>query len=329
MADAHNGWLEHPRHAGMDFFSVIMHGEDSFFAWRKNLNGEIVPVSRYGTYDRTETAIRWIEEQDDQPWFMWLSFILPHTPLHLPPAELLQSDYSDLGSTEDAGGNPVRYFYAMIEAMDTVIGRVLDSMDPAVRENTYVIFMGDNGTANVAVEPPFHSQRAKGTVYEGGVSVPLIVTGPGVEPGISEALVNSVDLFATILEMAGTSTAEAVPDDVALDSVSFLPLLRDPGAASLRDWVYADVFTGSFSGVADADYAIRNDRYKLIRRDGGYEFYDLGSDRFEANDLLNSYDQGVLESSMGRRASEQLVLLKAEAEALRISASSGGRYTVD
>ena len=62
-----------------------MHGEDSFFTWRKNLNGEVVRTTDYGAVDRTDTAIQWIREQGGEPWFMWLSFILPHTPLHLPP----------------------------------------------------------------------------------------------------------------------------------------------------------------------------------------------------------------------------------------------------
>jgi arylsulfatase A-like enzyme len=212
MADRDNGWLDHPRRAGIDFYSAIMHGEDSYFTWRKNLNGEVTRETRYGLLDRTDTAIDWIEEQGAQPWFMWLSYILPHNPLHLPPRDLLQSDYSDLSPTADTADNPIRYFHAMIEAMDTSIGRVLDSMAPEVRENTYVIFIGDNGTGGGSITEPFQSGRAKGTVYQGGVNVPLIVSGPGVVAGgISEALINSVDLYATMLEMAEADVAEAVP----------------------------------------------------------------------------------------------------------------------
>ena len=220
MADADNGWLDHPRRAGIDFYSAIMHGEDSYFTWRKNLNGEVVRTTDYGAIDHANTAIEWIREQGDEPWFMWLSFILPHTPLHLPPRELLQSDYSDLNPEADTRDSPIRYFHAMIEAMDTSIGRVLDSMDPEVRENTYVIFIGDNGTGGGSITAPFQSGRAKGTVYQGGVNVPLIVSGPGVVAGgVSEALINSADLYATILEMAETDVAEAVPAGVNQDSL--------------------------------------------------------------------------------------------------------------
>ena len=319
MADADNGWLEHPRRAGIDFYSVIMHGEDSFFTWRKNLNGEVVRTTDYGAVDRTDTAIQWIREQGDEPWFMWLSFILPHTPLHLPPRELLQSDYSDLSPTADTSENPLRYFHAMIEAMDTSISRVLASMTHEVRENTYVIFIGDNGTSSGSVAAPFQAGRAKGTVYQGGVNVPLIVSGPGVERGsVSAPLINSVDLFATILDMTGVDATEAVPQDIGQDSVSFFPYLAEPDAPSRRDWVYADVFPGSFAGIADADYTMRNDRYKLLRRQGAEEFYDLVEDPFEHRNLL--------EGPLSPEQQAQYRLLSEQIGALRASSASAGRY---
>jgi len=287
LADVNNGWLQHPARAGLDFYSVVMDGINSYFAWRKVVDGEVVGTTRYSATDRTDTAIAWLDEQGQQPWFMWLSFTLPHTPLHLPAAELLQSDYSDLAPSADPTENPVRYFHAMIEAMDTEIARVLDSLDSEVRENTYVIFIGDNGTDNGSIIEPFRRGHAKGTVYQGGVNTPLIVAGPGVERGrVSDALVNSTDLYATILEMAEVDLENVIPDRVTLDSVSFIPYLRDPELRSRREWVYADVFAGSFEGVADADYAMRNDRYKLLRHQGAEEFYDLAQDPYEHNNLL-------------------------------------------
>lgn len=321
MADAANGWLQHPWAAGIDYYSAVMHGEDSYFTWRKNLNGEIVRLTSYGAVDRADTAIDWIEKQGDEPWFMWLSFILPHTPLHLPPRELLQSDYSDLSPSADTEDDPIRYFHAMIEAMDTSIGRVLDSMSPEVRENTYVIFMGDNGTTNNSVAEPFERGRAKGTVYQGGVHVPLIVSGPGVaEGGVSEALVNSVDLFQTMLDMAEAQSVESetVPDRVNQDSVSFMPYLQNPDLASQRDWLYADVFSGSFQGVADADYAMRNHGYKLLRHQGVEEFYNLIDDPYEHNNLL----AGALTANQ----QAQYQLLKQQIRDLRVSEESEGSY---
>ena len=323
LADRNNGWLNHPRNAGIDFYSAIMHGEDSYFAWRKNLNGEIVPTTEHSAVDQTDTAIEWIAEQGEEPWFMWLSYILPHTPLHSPPTELLQSDFSDLSPTQDTSENPIRYFHAMIEAMDSEIGRVLDSMTADVRANTYVIFIGDNGTTNSSVVAPFTRGRAKGTVYQGGVNVPLIVSGPSVAAGaISEALVNSVDLFTTVLDMAEIDVDEVVPNAVTIDSVSIVPYLSDPTLPSIREWVYADVFSGSFLGVEDANYAIRNGRYKLIRRDGVIEFYDLLSDPYEHTNLFNPNPIGLVPPSGGidPHEREQLDRLQDQVDALRASA---------
>jgi arylsulfatase A-like enzyme len=322
MADINNGWLDHPGLSGMDYYSAIMHGGDSYFSWRKNLNGQVIRLTSYGAVDRADTAIDWIDQQGDDPWFMWLSFILPHTPLHLPPRELLQSDYSDLSPTADPTDDPVRYFHAMIEAMDTAIGRVLDSMSPEVRANTYVIFIGDNGTGSGTVTEPFRSGAAKGTVYQGGVNVPMIVSGPGVSEGeVSEALVNSVDLYATMLDMAGTDTNESVPSRVNQDSVSFFPYLANPELASTRDWVYADFFHGSFEGVADADYAMRNERYKLLRFRGVEEFYDLVEDPYEHANLLTG--------SLTANQQAQYQLLRNQIETLRASKASAGNYTFE
>jgi arylsulfatase A-like enzyme len=163
---------------------------------------------------------------------------------------------------------------------------MLDSLAPDVRDNTYVIFMGDNGTGNGSVTAPFQSGRAKGSVYQGGVSVPFIVTGPGVQRGaVSETLVNSSDLFVTIMEMAGIDPTQTIPTAVTHDSASFLATLSNP-TASPREWIYVDEFFGGFAGVETADYAMRNVQYKLLRFNGVEEFYDLAADPYEHDNLL-------------------------------------------
>ena len=113
---------------------------------------------------------------------------------------------------------------AMVEALDTELGRMFASMDPAVRERTVVLFMSDNGTPDYAVRWPHDSQRAKGSLYEGGVNVPLIVTGPvvGRRGSESHALVSALDFFPTVLELINV---EAPPDRI-IDGHSLLPLLE-------------------------------------------------------------------------------------------------------
>ena len=288
LADVPNGWIDHPNLVGFDHFSGLITGETaSFFSWIKVVNGEVTGTTGYTPVDKADNAIRWIEAQGDDPWFLWFAFNLPHVPMHLPPEETWQSDYSHLDSESIPEEMSDAYFAAMIEAMDTQIGRMLSSLDPDVRENTYVIFMGDNGTASANVSAPFRPGRAKGSIYEGGVNVPFIITGPGVARGaVSEVLVNSTDLFVTIMEMAGIDPAQSVPDEVTHDSESFLYALSNPDAPSGRDWLYADRFNGGLPGVESGDYAMRNQRYKLVRFRGEEELYDLREDPYEYVNLL-------------------------------------------
>jgi hypothetical protein len=248
--------------------------------------------------------------QIDNPWFLWFAFNLPHVPFHLPPEHTWQSDYSHIDPesvppqvTGDVA-EAYPYFSAMIEAMDTQIGRLLASLDPEVRDNTYVIFIGDNGSPKVSA--PFRSGHGKGTVYEGGIHVPMIVTGPGITGGgVSEALVNSADLFATIMEMAEIDPEDAIPEEVTHDSISFFPILSDPDAPTGREWLYADYFAGGVPGAADGDYAMRGDRYKLLRHRGTVEFYDLERDPYEHDNLL-SRELSVEEDAAYRSLGEQI-----------------------
>ena len=299
LADADNGWLDHPNRIGFDHFSGGITGAvESYFAWNKVVDGEVTGAVGYAPTDKVDDAIAWITAQGDNPWFMWFAFNLPHSPAHTPP------DDTPTGTSNND-------YAAMIETMDTQIGRLLASIEPEVLENTFLIFLGDNGTSNGNVTAPFQAGRAKGAVYQGGVNVPFIVTGPGVQRGaVSEALVNSADLFVTIMEMAGIDPAETIPADVTHDSVSFLATLSD-STASPRDWVYADEFFGGFAGVETADYAMRDTRYKLLRIDGVEEFYDLESDPYEHDNLLAG------ELSAGERAAYSM--LQAEVEKLRSS----------
>ena len=262
------------------------------------VDGEVTGATGYAPTDKVDDAIAWIGARGDRPWFMWMGFNLPHTPLHTPPDDARH-------------GNSNSQYGAMIEAMDTHIGRLLAAISPDVLENTYVLFLGDNGTQSGNVTAPFQNGRAKGTVYQGGVNVPFIVSGPGVPRGaVSEALVNSTDLFVTIMEMAGIDPAETIPADVTHDSVSFLDTLSDP-AASPRDWVYADEFFGGFEGVETADYAMRDERYKLMRFDGVEEFYDLQADPYEHENLLAGALSAEERAAYGK--------LQAEIEKLRSS----------
>jgi hypothetical protein len=129
-----------------------------------------------------------------------------------------------------------------VEALDTEIGRLLRGIEH-LRGETTVIFLGDNGTES-CVAPPAFTQRAKGTLYEGGVHVPFIVAGPLVEHRGTEcrALVNASDVFATVADVASVNL-DASLGPWHVDSTSVVPYLRNPDRSSVRRWAYAEYFS--------------------------------------------------------------------------------------
>ncbi len=253
LANDENGGLNHPLRVGFDHYAGNMNGGavESYYAWSKVVDGaDPFGKTVYATTDIIDDGIAWLSNRAEEPWLLWVAFNAPHTPIQLPPKDLLTSE-------EDLA-------------------------------NTYVIFLGDNGTENSVAMPPFDSGRSKGTVYQGGVNVPFIVTGPGLEGGQSNnEMANSVDVFATILELAGSDADSTRPEDVILDSVSMVPILS--GGSSLRDFNYADHFGTTRTGEAD-ERAIRTERYKLVQDFGQdtEELFDLVDDPYEHQDLLKS-----------------------------------------
>ncbi len=284
LSDLNNGNLEHPNRVGFDYFSGTIYGSPkSYFAWRHVENGVLSAANGYVDSRAVEDAKTWIGSQTDKPWFVWLGFTSPHTPAHLPPRDLLRSSARNLDPDAISQENTQPYFFAQIEAMDTLIGDLLQSMPQETIDNTYIIFVGDNGTAMWDQPPaPRDPRRVKMTVYEGGVAVPLFIAGPKVESGqVRRPLAHAVDLFATIIELAGGTVADAVPDNRVVDSVSMTPYLTGVDIESKRDWVITEI---TFSLVPAR--AIRNERYKLILQRDLEEFYDLENDPNELN-LLN------------------------------------------
>ncbi|MEM8709740.1 MAG: sulfatase-like hydrolase/transferase [Planctomycetota bacterium] len=272
----------HPNNSGFGRFAGSLRGGiPNYFQWRKTTDGQSGNVTTYATTDAADEAILAITTLPE-PWLTYVSFNAPHTPVHAPPPNLCPGSSCANSFCSGLPANPTEaeQVKAMTEAMDQEIGRVLavlESVDP----NALVIFMGDNGTTRAATEPPFVRNHAKGTTYEGGVNVPLIIKGPGVRQGETQALVSTTDLYATLAELARVRSA-------AEDSVSLVPVLRDP-SASVRYFVYAESFSdnGGTLPLNGHQRAVRGERYKLIRETGeADEFYDLQSDPFEANNLL-------------------------------------------
>ncbi len=277
----------HPNDTGFGSYAGSLHGKVSdYFNWTKVTNGLSSTSTNYVVTETVDDAISAMGGMQE-PWLLYVSLNAIHSPFHVPPSSLCPPPGSGCGPgggfCRSLGGSPsdTRMAKAMAEAMDTEIGRLLTAVDGA-DPDAYVVFLGDNGTPGQVSEAPFLGPHAKGSMYEGGVNVPLIVTGPSVVNAECDALVAAVDLFATFAELAGeTSTAE--------DSLSMVPYFTNP-SLSLRSTVYAESFAnGSSFPASNHEQALRGERFKLIRRyQGGIseEFYDLALDPFETTNLL-------------------------------------------
>lgn len=259
--------VQHPYQHGADYYMGFMEGfPDDYFSWQKTENNVTALANSYVTTTLTDRAISWTSQQT-KPWLLWLAHAAPHSPFHEPPTAM----YTIANATTDT-----RKYLAMVESIDYETNRLLSSMTTAERNNTLIIFIGDNGTPNNLLRD-YPSGHGKSTVYEGGVRVPFIIAGNGVSrAGVQEtALVHVADIYATILDIAGAEIAGGW-----YNSLSFKHLLTN-STKPTRDYNYAEV---ERNGVYS--WAIRNVQYKLIDLGTGIqEYYDLLADPLEENQL--------------------------------------------
>ncbi|MEM7200607.1 MAG: sulfatase-like hydrolase/transferase [Planctomycetota bacterium] len=254
--------------------------DPSYYSYEYVVNGSVSTSTTYNTTQIVDDAIAWLATAPE-PWVCYVAFNAPHSPYHAPPSQLHSYDLEGLDPTTD----PIPFYKAMIEAMDTELGRLLGALGPTTTR-TDVWFLGDNGTPDAVVEAPLRPARVKSSAYEGGVNVPLIVAGPSVgAPGRTEGgLAHVVDLFATLADTAGLPPC---PKWLACDGRSLRPYLQSSGGAPVRDAMVSERFIGldpNRNGFA----CIRGERFKLIRRypTGQEEYYDLSLDPMEQSDLL-------------------------------------------
>ncbi len=255
-------------------------GISDYFNWQKIKNGVASTNTNYATTEVVNNSISWITAQPTtQPFFLWMAFNAPHSPFHLPPAGLY-SDTTLSGTAADISANPKKYYKAMVQAMDHELGRLFDYLQSSGKwTNTDIVFIGDNG-ADPAINQG--SGSAKGSVYQKGISVPFIISGPTVvNPNrSSDALVSTVDLFATALELFGFSNWQSqIPSNKPVDSKSLIPILLNT-ATAVRPWAFTEVFKDT--PTSGDGKAMRNTEYKLIKFDDGTEkFFNLMTNPIE------------------------------------------------
>lgn len=275
-----HGWSYH---AGTLWYAFRPWGH--YTRWGRTVNGHTSTCRAYATTQAVDDALCWIRHQSS-PWFCCVSFNAAHKPFHAPPDHLHAYELRSLKPRKD----PAVHYRAAIQAMDTEMGRLLDGLADDLAATT-IIFTSDNGPPGQAVLPPQDPKRAKHTVYETGVNVPLIVSGPDVvQPGREvDGLVHTLDLFETCLDLAGIDPAARPRTLRSVDAVSLYPYLVDPDVVAIRSHVYTEVFPGHKPDKGSC--AIRDFRFKLVCHkglNGAHEFYDLQADPYERCNLLSS-----------------------------------------
>ncbi len=253
--------------------------------WTKITNGVSSTCTNYATTENVNNAIAYLNSQPStKPFYLQLAFNAPHTPYHLPPMNLIAPNTLS-GIQSDITANPVPYFQAMVEAMDTEIGRFFDYLISVGKwDNTDIIFIGDNGDDSLVAQ----TSPSKGSLYQGGVTVPFIVSGPDVvNPNrISDAMVNTADIFATVLEMFGDTNWQSQIPNTTVDSRSLMPILQNT-ATTTRPWAFSEVFRTT--PLASDGKSIRNADYKLLKFANGTEkFFNLTVNSGENNNLLQT-----------------------------------------
>lgn len=262
--------------AGQGFDTVVFpetigFGKDAYF------DGD----GRYLSDRLADETLAFIEAHRSRPFFVYLADHAVHAPFE-PKPDLLAKYTRKAAAAADERDDPA--YAATIHAVDENVGRIVAGLERlGLADDTYVIFTSDNG-GTARSTPPLHG--SKGQLYEGGIRVPLVVAGPRVarKGSTSDVPVASIDLYPTLLELAGAAT----PARQTLDGISWAAVMRGaaPPARQRLFWHFP-----CYVGKAPPSSAMREGDYKLIEffEDGGrFELYDLRADPGERRDLAVS-----------------------------------------
>lgn len=335
-----NGYLVDPLRQGFGYsagtYQNLFTSEgETWFNYEWVVNGESRYVkNRYLTTHTIDHALRWIRRQGRGPWYAYVALHAPHVPYAKPPANLYTTDYGMTADVCPIGDNNLgwRYERAMLEAADTEIGRLLDSIPAAILANTLVVLHSDNGTNFKYKNTPFlpvagddyeyhptlawyDQEHFKFTTYDSGVRVPCFAWGAGVvNPGrLVTGPIQSADMGPTFFEAFGLDVFDKVgvdwmikADGRLVDGRSFLKCLNTNTSITGRTMATSERFApdGPNAGTTAGDRMIANTRYKLrVWRDAfegplrTIEFYDRVVDPLEKVNLTPGNAIGSLDTT--------------------------------
>ncbi len=268
----HNGALDpryHPNARGFDEFAGFRGGWADYYRWRLDVNGSFTwSDGRYLTDVLTDEAVGFVRRHSGESFLLNVMYNAPHSPLQAP--EDITQSYQDMGLSRG-----VALTYAMIEVMDTGVGRILEELEcQGLADNTIFMFSCDNGPAfmlrydqvpeGVSVDTHRYNcgfNGAKGSSLEGGIRVPMVLRWPaGLPGGGAEVndLVHFTDWMPTLLAATGVERPAGPP----LDGNNVLPQLRGeaPWEQPRRFWQFND-----YLPIGPSNAAMRDGDWKLVR----------------------------------------------------------------
>jgi len=235
-------------------------------------NGKRINTKKYLTEELSDNAVKFIEDNSDNPFFLYLSYNAPHTPLQATTKDLERNKHIDIKKRQT--------YAAMVSSMDDGIGLILDKLEQKnIFENTIVFFFSDNGGVewyNFSDNGPLRG--IKGDFFEGGIRVPFAMQWPNkIEPGtIYDKPIIALDIFATV---ASAAKAEKYIKN-EIDGVNLIPYLSGNKPGSPHEYLYWK------NPDKDID-VIRDDRYKYLRIKNDEYIFDLKNDISEESNIID------------------------------------------
>lgn len=253
-------------------------------------NHERVDEKEYLTDALSREAVAYIEKYSNDPFFIYLAYNAPHTPL--------QATEKYLNRFTNIENKKRKTYAAMVSAVDDGVGLVLKKLEEqGIAENTIVIFLSDNGgpeKTNYSDNGQLRGQ--KGNLFEGGIRVPFAMQWPAKIPAgiVYEKPVISLDIFASVIAQA----EKPLQTKNQLDGVNLIPFITGENEQAPHDYLFWRKFDAK-------EFAVRNDREKMVIKDDEKMIFDLSVDISEEKNLAKNKAESISNFLEARNAWEK------------------------